>query len=454
MLRIFVPILFVMLSACGSGPGTEVAERRAQAPSLDLPPMKTFAGRSGSGTNRPNSQIAQDFLDLSFQMESGRELPRFTRFTGPIKVSLSPNPPAYLQRDLNRLLARLRSEAGIPISRAKPGEQAQIFIEAVPMETLRKDKPNVACFVTPNVAGWKDYKRNRRSAATNWTKLKSRDRATIIIPSNDSPQEIRDCLHEEIAQALGPLNDLYRLPDSIFNDDNFHSVLTGFDMLILRAYYAPELRNGMSRKQVASLIPGILARLNPKGNFPDTNVPASIHSSWNSEITNALSLRTSGPRRINAANRAVKIARSQGWRDNRMAFSLFVQGRAILFSDPETAIKAFREADKLYRALYGNSVQTARISTQMAAFALSSGRYDAALTFVDDAIPVARASENAGLLSTLLMIKAEAFEQMNRPGEARSVRLDALAWGRYGFGAERNVRARLSEVKALVPPTR
>jgi len=34
-----------------------------------------------------------------------------------------------------------------------------------------------------------------------------------------SPQEVRDCLHEELAQALGPLNDLYRLPDSVFNDD-------------------------------------------------------------------------------------------------------------------------------------------------------------------------------------------------------------------------------------------
>ena len=52
---------------------------------------------------------------------------------------------------------------------------------------------------------------------------------------------MRDCLHEELAQALGPLNDLYRLPNTVFNDDNFHSVLTGFDMTILRATYAPGL---------------------------------------------------------------------------------------------------------------------------------------------------------------------------------------------------------------------
>jgi hypothetical protein len=81
----------------------------------------------------------------------------------------------------------------------------------------------------------------------------------VFMPADVAPQEVRDCLHEEVAQAIGPLNDLYRLPDSVFNDDNFHTVLTGFDMLILRATYAPELRSGMTRAEVAAALPGILA---------------------------------------------------------------------------------------------------------------------------------------------------------------------------------------------------
>ena len=48
----------------------------------------------------------------------------------------------------------------------------------------------------------------------------------VFLPGDVSPQEIRDCLHEELAQALGPVNDLYRLTDSVFNDDNFNTVLT------------------------------------------------------------------------------------------------------------------------------------------------------------------------------------------------------------------------------------
>ena len=75
----------------------------------------------------------------------------------------------------------------------------------------------------------------------------------------------------------GTLNDLYRLPNSVFNDDNIHAVLTGFDMLVLRTTYTPELRNGIGRVQAASIIGPLLAPAPPRrerggrGNFPVTS---------------------------------------------------------------------------------------------------------------------------------------------------------------------------------------
>lgn len=75
---------------------------------------------------------------------------------------------------------------------------------------------------------------------------------------------MRDCLHEEITQALGPANDLYRLPDTIWNDDNLHGVATPFDMLILRVLYQPELHSGMTRAQAAAVLPKVFARENPR----------------------------------------------------------------------------------------------------------------------------------------------------------------------------------------------
>ena len=452
MLRCLKSVLcvpFVALAACSTTPVDKVEV--ARAPALQLPPAKSFAARSGAPANRSNIQIAQDFLDLSFQMESGRQLPFLTRFDGPVRVEVKPGAPQVLDLELGKLLGRFRREAGIDIAKAAPGTPGQIIIEAIPRRDLQRAVPQAACFVVPNVAGWSEFKRQRGRASTDWTRLTKRTRATVVIPRDVSPQEIRDCLHEEIAQALGPLNDLYRLPDSTFNDDNFHTVLTGFDMLILRAYYSPEMRNGMTRAEAAKALPGVLRRLNPRGVSRPGASLSPTPQGWTRAISGALSPRSSGARRSVYASQAVKIAKREGWKDNRLAFSLFVQGRVTLGTSSETAIKAFLQAGELYRGLFGNSVQTAHVSTQMAAFALSAGQAESAIKIVNEAIPATRASQNAALLATLLMIKAEALEFLGRPTEARIVRLDSLGWGRYGFGAEPNVRARLSEIKALVP---
>jgi hypothetical protein len=71
------------------------------------------------------------------------------------------------------------------------------------------------------------------------------------------------------------------------------------------------------------------------------------------------------------------------------------------------------------------------------------------LDLVNSALPAATRAENAGLLATLLMIKAEALEAVDRSSEAYAVRLDSLGWGRYGFGSSTEVQARLTEVASL-----
>ena len=66
-------------------------------------------------------------------------------------------------------------------------------------------------------------------------------------------------------------------------------------------------------------------------------------------------------------------------------------------------------------------------------------------------MPIAAAHENAALLATLMMFKAEALEMTGRTAEASAVRMDSLGWARYGFGADANVRARLREIASLNP---
>lgn len=412
--------------------------------------MNTFGSPRVAAPSRSNTSIAADFLDLTFQMESGRVIDRMSRFEGPITVAVTSGAPASLNADLDLLLSRLRTEAGIDISRSS-GATASITIETMPRARMQRVVPQAACFVVPRVSTWSEFRRARSGRTLDWTTLDTRERVAVFIPSDVSPQEVRDCLHEEIAQALGPLNDLYRLSDSVFNDDNFNAVLTGFDMLILRTYYDGALRSGMTRAQVSAALPGILARNNPRGGSVAGGQGSQTPRAWITAIEAALGPGSSDEARITAAERALRMAQQRQWTDTRLAFSYFALGRLTLSRDVETSIQAFQSASTIFERVAPRGIQSAHVDMQLAAFALSAGRTTEALRLTERAMPAATQAQNASLLSTLLMIRAEALDDTGRASEARSVRLDSLAWGRYGFGSNAAVSARLTEVAALSP---
>ncbi|MGB7241919.1 MAG: DUF2927 domain-containing protein [Sulfitobacter sp.] len=445
----FVLPLVLTLSACMPVTPPDIASRTKIGEST-LPPMKVFGGRVQPRRAISNAELAADFLDLSFQLESGRALPVFTRFDGPISVRVTGAAPASLAPDLTRLLARLKSEAGIAIQTTNSAA-ASITIEAVSRAEIRRALPEAACFVAPNVSSLAEYRKNRRSSRTNWTLLQTRTKLAIFLPNDASPQEVRDCLHEELAQAIGPLNDLYRLPDTVFNDDNVHTVLTGFDMLILRAYYAPELASGMTRNEVAARLPAILSRINPAGRARPTQPPSVTPREWSNAIQTALGHGTKRTARRNAAVTALRIAADRGWQDHRTGFAHYAMGRILQASDPDAAQAHYLAADRYYAGSSLTQLHRAYVATQLAAFAISEGRGRDALRRIEPHIPIVSASENAALLSTLLLLRAEALELENRFAEARSVRLDSLGWARYGFGPDWAVRAKQREVASLNP---
>lgn len=449
-LTLSAPLFALALSACAPTTATDVPARGAAATPANLPAMNTFGSPRVAAPSRSNTSIAADFLDLTFQMESGRVIDRMSRFEGPITVAVTSGAPASLNADLDLLLSRLRTEAGIDISRSSSAT-ASITIETMPRARMQRVVPQAACFVVPRVSTWSEFRRARSGRTLDWTTLDTRERVAVFIPSDVSPQEVRDCLHEEIAQALGPLNDLYRLSDSVFNDDNFNAVLTGFDMLILRTYYDGALRSGMTRAQVSAALPGILARNNPRGGSVAGGQGSQTPRAWITAIEAALGPGSSDEARITAAERALRMAQQRQWTDTRLAFSYFALGRLTLSRDVETSIQAFQSASTIFERVAPRGIQSAHVDMQLAAFALSAGRTTEALRLTERAMPAATQAQNASLLSTLLMIRAEALDDTGRASEARSVRLDSLAWGRYGFGSNAAVSARLTEVAALSP---
>ena len=449
MRRLFAIAACIGLAACAA-PETS---RRADM-GVSLPPMKTFERRPSAMPRLSNEALARDFLELTFVLENGMEMSRFTRFEGPVTVKVAGNAPPSLSTDLDALIARLRSEAGIDIRRAAAGETASIVIQPVKRSTIQRAAPSAACFVRPNVASFDEYRRRSKDPTTFWNRLDSREQMAIFLPSDVSPQEVRDCLHEEVAQALGPVNDVYRLSQSIFNDDNFHTVLTGYDMLILRAYYDPALRNGMSEAEVARRLPAVLARLNPGGGTAGPVKRAPVSESWDRAIDTATSPRASRSKRLKAAGDAVDLAKAYGPRDTRLAFSHYVLGRLQLTQNPDKALASFLAAGRIYQTRPDTAIQEAHVAMQMAAFQLSLGRPDVAIGLVDQNLPAVRRAEHAALLSLFLMVKAEALMLKGDTARGAAVQTEALGWARYGFGSPSEISARAAEIATISPRTR
>lgn len=437
-----------VLAACAQ---TGQVQRLAAGP--EAAPIAVF--RPGAPrplpASRANTDMSRDFIELGFAMESGRPIAQFSRFDGPVRVVTRGAPPPGSLPDLERLLTRLRAEAGIDIARvAQPAADDNVItVEFLPRRQMRAIVPTAACFVVPNIASWSEFVANRRSPVIDWTQVVQRTRAAVFVPADTTPQEVRDCLHEEIGQALGPLNDLFQLSDSIFNDDNFQTTLTGFDMLLLRVWNSPELQPGMTRDQVGARLPTLFNRFNPSGRRGTATTSDLTPRAWREAVEQALASSGGVTNRRTGAARALVIAQEQGWTDTRLALSLMLRARLAPRDQGDAALDALLTAAEIYRNTAGGEVHAAHIDMQLAVQALASGQPEMVLALTDRALPIAERTENAAFQASLGFLRAEALSLLGRDDEAERLRLDSLPAARYGFGSEAAARARMDEIARI-----
>jgi len=435
LLRVLALLCLSVLVACSTPAQVEAPARKSEPIAKPLT-LNRFAPRpQPKGVARSNREIAQDFLDLTFALETGKTLDQLLKFDGTIEVMLYGTLRQNFRPELTNLISRLRREAGVPIlETSRPGD-AEIHVHAITKRDIRRIFPGAACFIVPGVSSWDEFRnRGRLGLETRWSALQRLSVISVFLPVDSAPQDIRDCLHEEIAQALGPANDLYRLADSIFNDDNFHSVLTPFDMLILRTLYSPEIRAGMTRNEVAAVLPGLLNRLNPKGRGTGSRPRTTQDGLWKATIEKALNSRKPPRSRRANATRAVALAREMQPTDHRLGMSLLALGR-IDYKVNNGGASAFAESYLLHNTRFGKTdIRTAHSAVHIAVTALREEDYDRALQLANDHIDTARKAENAVVLSSLLAIRSEALFAQRKIALARNARLESLAWARYAYG--------------------
>jgi hypothetical protein len=208
-------------------------------------------------------------------------------------------------------------------------------------------------------------------------------------------------------------------------------------MLMLRALYQPELHSGMSKTQVAAVLPGVLSRINPKGRGKARQARQPESHAWAAAFEAARSDELSRRERLGAARIATQIALEMRPVDHRYGVSLLTAGRLKLRDDPAASAREFTRAYESFKAQFGiHDIRTAQAGVHLAALAAAAGQYDIAIMLADRHLPDAVAGQNAILIAGFLSIKSEALAQTGQIDEARQARLDSLRWARYGFGDE------------------
>lgn len=86
-------------------------------------------------------------------------------------------------------------------------------------------------------------------------------RALTVI-RGELPERLRlACIHEELAQSLGLVNDWPRARPSIFNDNEEFALLTRQDEMMLKMLYDPRLRPGMTLAEARPIVEAMAAEL-------------------------------------------------------------------------------------------------------------------------------------------------------------------------------------------------
>lgn len=227
-----------------------------------------------------NADLAWNFERIALFREYRREGPRLIQVLTPTRLSRWDDPIRYRlvglgvteadRKEYAALALRLHSLTGLSIEETKGDDpnlsililslgERRAFIEALRIEGAAERMPLVmqwaedVSYPCIGQVGYKDAESGEISGAM------------IFIKAELEGVLRRSCIHEELAQTLGLLNDDLRVRPSIFNDDQEFALLTDHDEYLLEILYDPRLEAGMDAEQAMPLARAIIEELRPEG---------------------------------------------------------------------------------------------------------------------------------------------------------------------------------------------
>ena len=178
----------------------------------------------------PDLSLHDRFVLTALTLDDGTPRERMRRWDKPINVGYQ-GPPQYHQR-VAAQLAQLAEITGLAV-------------------TMDAEHPNTFVEISDRETDWTCHYRFNGF------------HARIHIWSDLPAWEIRQCIAQEMTQALGPGGDLDgpfgSRQDTVFASYGGAQELTAQDIAVLRILYDDRLRNEMPRDEVLAILPEIVA---------------------------------------------------------------------------------------------------------------------------------------------------------------------------------------------------
>jgi len=441
------PLLFALLAlaaACmpareASSPAVTVQQAAPAAARLPAFPRLGAALPAGH-TAYDNASLARLFTLLSHDVEWGARRRHLMRYEAPVSVRLEGPGAEDHFPFIDRFLAQLERDSGLAIARA--AGPANLHIRLVGGARFDALLPTAYCVVAQGDLNWEVFAANpSRHGARALLAAARLEQTTIFIPQTAPPYLVRNCLLEEIPQALGLANDLYGLGPSIFNDDAAHLWPTKLDYLMLRVLYTPEMVTGLDRRETERRALAVLNRINPAGiNAPP--LPLLRQRSlgdWPELIQKVFSRGASEREVRDYAQKALTIVEAYAPMSAQHCHTLITAGRVLSRPEPERALELLDLAQRVCDLAHGVSdIRHARIKLESACALLRLERFDEAIAVTEAIWPVLAAHGQDERLAALYTMQSEALAA-TEPGSARTASVARLAaeWNAYALGGGR-----------------
>lgn len=226
-----------------------------------------------------NSNLAENFERIALNREYRRENDQLIEETTPTRLSRWEKPIRYVvtggaatgadrseYRSFAKKLANLtgleiveeEGEPNLSILILGP-EERRLFVADLEREGLAENMPLVVQWaddVYYPCVGQVAYDDIDTGLITG---------AMIVIKGELEGVLRSSCIHEELTQTLGLMNDDPDVRPSIFNDDQEFALLTEHDEILLRILYDRRLRPGMEAEEARPLLPEIIEEIRPGG---------------------------------------------------------------------------------------------------------------------------------------------------------------------------------------------